>query len=258
MRKILLFIMTAMIPLFFSPILFAKIPTIIVWNYYLAPPFISSNRQGLAQDFVNLMNKKSIGKFNFELSSIPRARLNKYLKEEHQGIVLFVNWAWMGKGAKEKYLWTNQVLKDQNEIISSLDKKIVFQDPHSLKGLIFGAVRGRKYKSLESLFITNEIKRFDVSKEKQVIEMLLRDRVDVTSQPRTLILALIKEMGVKDKLFFSPKPLFSFTRHIMITKKLKEVSNHLNSIVDNLSKDEEWNKILYKYDLLKNKTFLKE
>lgn len=252
MKRILLLIMILFIPLFIPSILFAKIPTIITWNYYLAPPFVNSNKQGLAQDFVNLINKKSIDKFNFELRSIPRARLNKYLKEEQQGIVLFVNWEWMGKNAKERYLWTNQILKDQNEIISSTNRKIVFQTPFSLKGLIFGAVRGRKYKGLEPLFITNEIERYDVSKEKQIIEMLLRNRVDVTSQPRSLIFALAKEMGVQDRLFFSPNPLFSFTRHVMITPKLEEVSNHLNSIVNNLSKDEEWNKILNKYDLLEN------
>lgn len=252
MKKILLFILTITLLFCLPQVLFAKTPTIVVWNYYLAPPFVVSNKEGLAQDFVNLINKKSMGKFNFELRSVPRARLNRYLKKEQQGIVLFVNWVWMGKNAKQKYLWTNQVLKDQNEIISSLEKKIVFQDPLSLKGLIFGAIRGRKYKGLESLFISNEIQRYNVAKEKQIIEMLLRNRVDVTSQPRTLILALAKEMGVRDKLFFSPKPLFSFTRHIMITSKLEEVSHHLNSIVDNISKDEEWNKILYKYDLLEN------
>jgi len=225
--------------------------TIIAWNYYFAPPFMTPNNQGLALDFVNLLNKESDGRFRFQLLSIPRVRLDQYLDNHQQGIVLFVNWAWMGKGAKENFLWTPKILRDRNEIISSIDKKIVFDSPDSLKGLIFGAIRGRKYKNLEELFTTNQIQRFDVNREEQVLALMMKNRIDVTSQPRTLAIPLSQSMGLKDKIFFSPKPLFSFTRHIMITPKLKEVHAHLSKISKNLENNAEWIAILSKYGLAK-------
>lgn len=193
MQLFLRFIFITFFGIFIQSALFAKTPTIVVWNYYLAPPFVTSDNKGLSYDFVNLLNKKANNKFIFELRSIPRVRLNKYLNDGKQGIVLFVNWSWMGKDAKEKYLWTNKILDDQNEIISLRDKKIVFEGPSSLKGLTFGAIRGRKYKELESSFATNEINRYDVNKEEQILNMMIRNRIDVTSQPRTLVMAKRRE-----------------------------------------------------------------
>ncbi|RTR33353.1 hypothetical protein [Shewanella atlantica] len=77
---------------------------ITVWNYYLFPPFQTAPHSGLATDFVALLNQEFEGEFRFKLNSVPSARLNKYLKKEEQGVLLVVNWAWMGEGAKQKYL----------------------------------------------------------------------------------------------------------------------------------------------------------
>ncbi len=250
MRFFSILLTTCLLYFVFTPKLFAKIPTITVWNYYLAPPFITSPTQGLAYDFVNLLNVKLKGKYQFKLKSIPRSRLDIFLKEEKQGIVLFVNWIWMGKGAKEKYLWTPTVFLDQNEVISLKSRKIIYDTPESLKGLKFGAVSGRKYNGFSSLFSTNEVERFDVTRDRQVLEMMIRDRIDVTIQPRSLATAIIKKMGLKDKFYFSPKPHFTSTKHIMITSKLQKLHLYLNQMIDTLKDDKKWNIIVNKYELI--------
>lgn len=226
----------------------AKQTSITVWNYYLSPPFMVSQTQGLVYDFVDLLNESS-SELKFNLKSIPRTQLNKYLEQKKQGIVLFVNWAWMGKNAKERYHWTSLILKDQNEIISSVNKKIVYESPSSLKGLVFGGIRGRKYKGLEKYFNTGEIMRYDVDKEKQVLSMILKNRIDVTSQPRTIVLSLASKMNIEKKLYFSPSPLFSFSRHIMVTKELSNVHTYLNSFIKSLPSNKKWQNILMEYNL---------
>lgn len=246
-----LFCFTSLIFLLYPLCTYSAEQKIRVWNYYEVSPFTMNGRGGLAEDFVKLLNKEGKGKFHFQLETIPRARLNLYLSKNLQGIVLFVNWAWMGKESKKKYLWTPSILTDHNEIISSMENKIFYEGPDSLNGLKFGAVRGRKYKNLETKFAVGEIHRYDINKENQVLGMILHQRVHVTSQPHTIAVSLIRKMGLENKIFFSPKPLFSFSRHIMITKELPIAHSFLSHFALNLDSNEEWKQIMKKYGLEK-------
>jgi len=249
MKVLPIFIIISCCTLLFSFNAQAEKQVITVWNYYLAPPFKISKTEGLATDFVALLNKELGNILEFKLVSLPRARLNKYLSKKRQGIVLFVNWAWMGKDSKTKYLWTPTLLKDKNEIISSINKKVFYKNPESLIGLKFGAVRGRKYKGLQELMLSGDIKRLDLNEEKQVIKMIVDQRVDVTSQPHSIAMFLINSLKMKKKIFFSPTPLFEFNRYIMITPKLMDVHTQLSELVKNLDNNKDWGVILAKYNL---------
>ncbi|MGK0291030.1 MAG: polar amino acid transport system substrate-binding protein [bacterium] len=234
-----------------SPNVKGKVPMITAWNYYLAPPFVESGRSGLAFDFVKLLNKELGNQFHFRLEIVPRARLNKYLKNRQKGIVLFVNWAWMGKNAKKKYLWTPRVLEDRNEIISLVTKKVVYKGPHSLKGLRFGAIRGRKYKELSTLMSSNVIKRRDLNNEKQIFRMLLANRIDVTRLPYSLTVALLKRIGKRNQFYFSHLPHLNNNRHILVTRELLNVHKALSSFCKKLESNPDWKIILNKYGLIK-------
>ncbi|ABV36994.1 conserved hypothetical protein [Shewanella sediminis HAW-EB3] len=223
---------------------------ITLWNYYLSPPFQISGDEGLAFDFVNLLNDEFRGRFVFRLDSLPRARLNKYLAEQKQGLVLFVNWRWMGDGAEANYLWTPPLWQDRNEVISSIENKVVFDGPESLKGLTLVAVRGRKYKSLEPLFARSEITRFNVNREEQALALLLKSRGDLTIQPRSVVMFLLNELNLQNKIYLSPTPFFSFTRHIMLTPGLIELHPELSEFVLQLDTNVRWQNILQKYDLV--------
>ncbi|WP_394147126.1 substrate-binding periplasmic protein [Shewanella atlantica] len=234
---------------FISP-LRADTRVITLWNYYLTPPFLVGDSEGLAIDFVNLLNDELAGKFEFRLISLPRARLNKYLAEQRQGVVLFVNWRWMGDDAENHYLWTPAIWQDRNEVISSSQTRLVFHGPESLKGLTLVAVRGRQYQSLKPMLARNEIKRFDVNREKQALDVLLKGRGDLTIQPRSVAMFLLDDMKLKQQVYLSPKPFLSFTRHMMLTSDLHELHPTLSDFVSRLDKNLRWKKILKKYDLV--------
>lgn len=238
--------------LFFIPLpIFAQKQEIVVWNYYLSPPFYISKNNGLAYDFVSLLNEKFKDKYVFKLRNLPRIRLNRELNLKENGILLFVNWKWMGKGSKKSYYWTEKILKDKNIIISHINNQLILKDDTTFDNLIFGGIRGRKYKALESFFNTKQLKRYDVDSEEQVLNMIIKNRVDITTQPFSIATAISKKMHIRDKLFFSPNPLFSFNRYIMITPSLQHIKLPLNQFIKKLSQNSKWQKILQKYDLEK-------
>ena len=222
---------------------------ITVWNYYNSVPFITSKKTGLAKDFVDLLNKHSKDKYQFKLSNIPRKRLNIYLQNNQQGIVLFVNPVWMGKDASTKYLWTQSFLKDQNEIISSSKNKIYYEEAHLLKDKTIVTIRGRKYKEFSSMLEKKQLKNIVIEKEEQSLLLISLNRADFTTQPRTIVMPLIKKLDLENEIFISPKPLFSFTRHIMITRPQYKLHEFLSNFTQNLENKKEWQEILKKYNL---------
>lgn len=224
--------------------------TIDVWCYYFAPPFKFEAKAGLANEFVALLNKQFADRYQFKLRFVPRQRLNTWLDEGKQGVVLFVNWVWMEDKARERFLWTPAILRDQNEIISAAKRPIEYHGPDSLKGLRFGGGIGRKYTELEPLFAAGVIKRYDVAIERQVLGMIAEGRLDVTSQPRSLALALSKQLGLSQKLHFSQTPHFTFTRHLLVTQKLPLLHRELSDLSQRMASLPGWLELTEKHHLL--------
>ncbi|RTR33354.1 hypothetical protein [Shewanella atlantica] len=134
---------------------------------------------------------------------------------------------------------TPSILTDSNEVISSNDSKVVYQGQKSVAGLILVAVSGRKYTALEPSLSNDVIHRFDVNREQQALSLLLNNRADFTIQPKSLADALIEEMGGRDRIFFSPEQLQTFTWHLMITSELSHLHQPLNEFIDSLE-NERW------------------
>lgn len=227
-----------------------KIP---VWTYYFAPPFITSFRQGLSYDFINLLNEYAQGRYKFELVPIPRKRINRNLKDQIPGTVLFVNWEWMDDKDKSRYLWSLPILSDRNEIVSrrhgAPPTEINFSGVQSLKGMVFGGLTGRRYKGLEEAFSRGDITRRNVRNEEQNLALLMRDRIDVTSIPATIIRYKVKVTGLENSIYFSPRPHFSYTRHLMITKQLRDIEPLINEFILSLDKNADWYSVKANYSV---------
>lgn len=221
-----------------------------VWSYYESRPFKTDDSQsGLSKDFVAFLNEQANGQYLFKLDIIPRVRLNYYLKKQQPGVVLFVNWSWMGENAKQKYLWSHPILHDRNEIVSYHKDPIQFNGADSLKGLTFAAIRGRRYLGLDELMEQDIIHRRFVYNESSVLMLIASGRVKVTSMARTHLLPHIKKHQLQGKLFLSDKPLFKFTRHIMTTKELPRVHKFIQEVTQDIKGEVKWQAILEKYNL---------
>ena len=222
---------------------------ITLWSYYSTPPFVYEGKRGLVADTVDFLNQELKGQFKFKLKLLPRPRIDRAIKKGKQGAVLFVNWIWMGKGAKDKYLWSKPLINDQNVLISAKKNQFNYSDVKSLIGLKFGAVMGRKHPIFEPLYKNDQLKRLNLNTEAEVLQVLLKGRVDITTQPLSQITALSHQLGINDKVHIADKPLYRYQRHILITSKLPRLQRALNKILKDISINLRWQSILSKHNL---------
>jgi len=234
--------------LLFSANTFANKP-VTAWTYYNFPPYITGDGKGLAHEFIKLLNDHAQGKYIFQLKVYPRKRLNSLLSFGKQGLVLFVHWSFMQEKDQSKYLWGPILMHDRNEIVSLSSRRISYDGTaQSLSGLRFGGVLGRNYDAfLEKAMAQGEIHRSDTNTEKQNIQKLLRERIDVTTMPQVVLQHLIKNMNIAGKLYVSPQPRNIFTRHILATKQLKQEHEFLSKFVQGLSSNAQWQEFLNQY-----------
>lgn len=232
----------------FFPVSGSAQKVIPVWTYYDFAPFIIEEGKGLAYDFVEMLNTYAKGSYRFELTVYPRKRIDAKLASEEQGIVLFVHWSYMGDKEKTKYLWGPILMHDQNEIVSRADRKIDFDGTaESLKGLTFGGVLGRRYPEFEEAMKRGDIKRDDAHGEEQSLRKLLAGRIDVTTIPKPVLHYFIQSMKLEGKLYVSPTPRSTYTRHLLITKGLQAEHEFLTRFVQESSDTAKWQEMMAKY-----------
>ncbi len=226
---------------------------IMLWSYYEFPPFITSHveKQGLSYDFVEMLNLFSENnEYEFVLEILPRKRLNAYLEGSKSGAVLWVNPLFFSDLKKTRYKWTKRLLEDEQAFISRSRTPFIFNGPESLMvpGFVLGGVSGHVYGGIQQQIDAGKIKRHDVHKEKQNIGMLLKNRVNAFLIPLTAMKFFEKQMNLSRKIYYSPKPLISFTRNILI-KHHDGVYEYLSKVVDELPKDDYWEALLDQYGL---------
>lgn len=221
-----------------------------VLSYYTYPPFSTSDSTGLSYDFVSLLNQHSEGRYNFVLKHYPRKRIDLMLEEERKVVVLFVHWSWMKDKDRTKYLWTGPILKDKNQIISHRDNPVNFDGTaNSLHGHILGGIHGRQYKGLMASIDSGFIVRVDVNSEEQNINKLELQRIDVMTIPQSMLNYFYIKDSLHSFVYISPVPHSTYSRHVLVPLKEKELHNFLNSFVLHLKNNKEWYKIKKKYNL---------
>jgi len=237
--------------LFSSPLLAKQ--EVRLWSYYEFPPFVisSAEKVGLSYDFVEMMNLfEDNEQYEFVLEILPRKRLDAYLSKGKKGAVLWVNPLFFNDLKKEKYFWTKRLLEDEQSFVSRAKDPFIFKGPKSLMnpGFVLGGMRGHIYGGIQNEIDQGLIIRTDVDKEKQNIGMLLKKRVNVFLIPYTAMKYYEKRMNLYGKIFYSPKPLNTYSRSIMVSHD-RAVYDFLSKVVDESNKDEYWKALLDQYNL---------
>ena len=222
--------------------------TIRLYDYHQHPPFNTGGEAGLSHELVKYLNEKLGGEPRIELWLVNRARLALEMSDpDFDGLVVWVNPAWVGDPQRERYLWTFPVMRDTNELISSIDKPITYRGPDSLKGLVFGGVEGYRYQGIDEAAAGGELVRHDAKKVKINLDLLVRGRIDVTLVPGSALAFFTHVPAYEGKLFVSPFPQSSYTRHILLPKSRPELHATLNDIAEQMDRDPRWHKVLESY-----------
>ncbi|MBF6622380.1 MAG: PAAT family amino acid ABC transporter substrate-binding protein [Pseudomonas stutzeri] len=222
-----------------------------VWTYHLSPPFKVDASRGLSQEFVDLLNHDpaNAGRFRFELVELPRKRLDMRLANHSPGILLWATPQFFSAALTAKATWTQALLLDQQSFVSLPDTAFEYERPQSLKGLILGGVLGYRYEGLEKQIASGAIRRQDAQTDLQNLQKLLSGRIDTLLIAHSTLLYYHQSEKLGD-LYISEKPLYQFTRHLLITNNLGDaVTGFLDDFLTTLPGNPHWQIILSHYGL---------
>ena len=231
-----------------------------LFTYHNHPPFVTGDRQGLSFDLGKHLNKKAPDRYLFEVTILPRNRLNVYLANWIQGkcpsatkacknswALLWVNPKWGFGNNPEKLLSWIRMVDDSNSIISSASKKVAYKNPDSLIGHRFGGVMGHKYLGIDSLVKKGKIVRIDGNSERNNIFKLLKKRIDVTLLPTSTIHYYLLEG--KEFAKFSKDIHIAQTKHQSYSRNFMFPPNRidLKEIFKKLDSDSAWQATIKSY-----------
>jgi polar amino acid transport system substrate-binding protein len=224
---------------------------VIIYTYHLKPPFVIDEENGSGFDFDLSAFLNSQGStYHFVTKYLPRKRLDLYMsKSGFDGIVTGTNPYWMGDAEQKKYLWTPSILKDRDEVVSLHISPVNYKNPLSLFGLKVGTVLEFKYFGLDEFMQEGKIIRKDTASESQNLHKLLAGRVDAVIVGRSTLDYFVKLHDCRAQLYISPQPHASYDRNILIPLNNKDIHDWLVPIVKDLNSNQEWQKLLKKYEL---------
>ncbi|HAU4892257.1 TPA: amino acid ABC transporter substrate-binding protein [Aeromonas hydrophila] len=222
--------------------------TLRLYDYHQHPPFMTGEQTGLSRDLVKYLNEKLGGEPRLELWLVNRARLALEMSDPgFDGLVAWVNPAWVGDPQRELYLWTFPIMRDTNELISSVARPVIYRGPDSLKGMTFGGIEGYRYQGIDEAAARGDLVRVDAKKVKTNFSLLVRGRIDVTLVPGSALTFFTHDPAFEGKLFVSPFAQSSYTRHILLPKSRSALYSRLNDIAEQMDRDPKWHAILESY-----------
>lgn len=222
---------------------------ITLYAYHLKPPFIvdQHQEQGLYYDFATYLNSKGDA-YRFHTQFVPRNRVeHDLLHQRFDGVLLGVSPIWFRDQAETKYLWTPGIYEDQDEIVSLVETPFDYRGPKSLIGKKLGGVLGFSYFGVDKLAAKGKIIRINTVGEREVLEMLLKGRVDAGIVSRSTLNYLIVREGWQGRFYLSRQPHDSFSRRLLVLRRDQALYDYLLPILQGLPSDKEWQAILRKY-----------
>lgn len=115
----------------------------------------------------------------------PRKRIERYLENNTIHLILISNPAWLSNS--DKLHWSDTIFIERDKIVVRADNPNNYQQTSDLKGMIIGTIRGYQYPTLQPLFYSNQLIRYDVNNLNVNFIRLALKRVDALVDAETLI-----------------------------------------------------------------------
>lgn len=239
--------------------------TIKLYMYHQQPPYIlgsEGERRGLIYEVSELLERHAASGLRFAPVIRPRSRLNLELQPwisqacpgaaacASNWMVFWVTPAWgWGPEAERRFLWV-ELFVDQDLIISRANLEFDYQEPASLVGYRFAALRGHFYpQGVEALMAQGNVQRLDGDSRVALLFRVQQGRADVTLMQRsTLDYYLAQDAQVRaiqSQLRVAPKPFKSFTLQVMIPPDRDD----LRQLLEQLKTTPAWRALFLKYGL---------
>jgi len=222
---------------------------VAVYTYHTHPPFITGEQEGLTFDLAKYLSEKSGGRFDFQVVSVSRPRLNEMIEGPDAMIVPWVNPAWFKDAEETRYHWSERpLMEDANGIISHRDRSLIYEGPSSLAGLIFGGIRGHIYTGIDDFIRNSETtRRVDADNHLANFKKLTKSRIGVTLTPESAARYLIKEHSFSEELYLSPEPHSRYSRRVMVPNGRSDIMAVINEVLAASRDDEAWSRMFERY-----------
>ncbi|HLN24809.1 MAG TPA: transporter substrate-binding domain-containing protein [Patescibacteria group bacterium] len=220
-----------------------------LYDYHLFPPFVTEPGHGLTYDFAVYLAEASGGAYDIQVEALPRRRFDAAIDAESGRYVSpWLMPDWLGDTGMTKYAWSKPLLHDSDDLLSRAAKPFDYSGPESLFGKEVGANLGYVYPVITEYFASGAVTRVDVPREEQIVKMLASDRLNIAIVPGVAARYYVRQLGLRDRIHFSPRPLYSYDRRALMHGDAAWVA-FLRKTVEAAPHDPKWQAILARYGL---------
>lgn len=157
----------------------------VFYTYHDKPPYFiqgTPSPSGIYQTIIDGLNIQQ-SELNISLQYIPRQRLNQKISEATlEGAVIGVNPYWFKDPKKNRFLWSDSIMKDKDLFVMKRDAIIpaVADDgKYDFSNKIFALTSGAYYKGISEQAEQGSINVIDTKSAQQSISLITHKRVDV-------------------------------------------------------------------------------
>lgn len=210
------------------------------------PPYLivdGSKPSGIMWDVVNLIVPR-LG-YDVEPVKIPRKRVDPMLADGYiDGTPRAIEWT----KEPEKFRFTNPVVHVEEVFFFPRNSDLEYKHPTDLYGKTIVTPLGYHYPFLEPYFKDNRIKRFDVSRDREIFTFVLHgEQFHAALADRLVGQWILKNEGLTEHFRSSVEGISQFGFRIMVRKDWEEFAEAFNQELAAIRENGELDAILSNY-----------
>jgi len=221
--------------------------TVTVYTSANFAPLMVNGSGGIYPDLVDYLNHQQLGALHFQLTYLPRKRLQMRLEEGSlDGIVIGMMPQWMNDVSQKKYLWTPPFAVDHFVLVSRVENPVNPNDG-GLTGKSIGLTLGYVYPNIDNWILQHGLQRADALSEEINLEKLRLGRVDCVAVAESVARYYMKLHALAGKFLLIELPGRQVERRFLIPHGKEAVFDQLMPALRKLRDDPGWQQAVGKY-----------
>lgn len=212
------------------------------------PPFyLAKAEKGMFIDMIDAFEKK-YPEYKIIRRDLPRKRMDQWMDEGKAQAFSLTNPIFMAPERAEKFLFTQPIWKTGDYVVFKAGKELPYSKPEDLFGVKLGTVRGNGYGILDPHLKSGKIPKNDVSRGKQLYDLLLKERVQaIVGNLHVFPYEAKLHKYDPNQFVFSKVPLFEFELMIQINPKNADFHKKIDQYITQAKQDGTLEKIEAKW-----------
>lgn len=206
---------------------------------YRFPPFYTvtskkSPSSSLQGAFIDILEKfkKSYPQYTLKYKCLPRARISKVLIEGGADAFALSNPMFIPPELNGRYTASIPLWNIGDHLLVRAGSPIDSSDLDSLIGKRIAVLHGNGYGPLDEYFESGIIRKHSVYSTTQILELVLKGRVDGAVCNKTTLPALMKRAGLSmDDFTVIESPLYTFNLHLLVKRDQMDFLNDFNKFL---------------------------